>query len=58
METSAARNVSEAQIEEASARQKVTFVMENCQRVASEIEKKEADIVRLVEEAQRQGRCQ
>lgn len=52
METSAARNVSEAQIEEASARQKVTFVMENCQRVASEIEKKEADIVRLVEEAQ------
>ena len=26
--------------------------MENCQRVASEIEKKEADIVRLVEEAQ------
>ena len=29
METSAARNVSEAQIEEASARQKVTFVMEN-----------------------------
>ena len=39
METSAARNVSEAQIEEASARQKVTFVIENCQRVASEIEK-------------------
>ena len=51
METSAARNVSEAQIEEASARQKVTFVLENCERVANEIEKKEADIVRLIEEA-------
>ncbi len=51
MESSAARNVSEAQIEEANARQKVSFVLENCQRVAGEIEKKEADIVRLVEEA-------
>ncbi len=51
MESSAARNLSEAQIEEASARQKVTFVLENCQRVDSEIEKKEADILRLVEEA-------
>ena len=51
MESSAARNVSEAQIEEANARQKVAFVQENCQRVASEIEKKENDILRLVEEA-------
>lgn len=51
MESSAARNVSEAQIEEANARQKVSFVLENCQRVAGEIEKKDADILRLVEEA-------
>ncbi len=51
MESSAARNVSEAQIEEAAARQKVMFVQENCTRVAAEIEKKENDILRLVEEA-------
>ena len=51
MESSAVRNVSEAQIEEANARQKVTFVVENCQRVAAEIKKKEADILRLIEEA-------
>lgn len=51
MESSAVRNVSEVQIEEANARQKVTFVVENCQRVAAEIEKKEADILRLIEEA-------
>lgn len=51
MESSAVRNVSEAQIEEANARQKVTFVVENCQRVAAEIEKKKADILRLIEEA-------
>ena len=51
MESSAARNVSEAQIEEANARQKVTFVLENCQRVEAEIEKKETDILRLIEEA-------
>ncbi|MDD6195276.1 MAG: chromosome segregation protein SMC [Lachnospiraceae bacterium] len=51
MESSAARNVSEAQIEEANARQKVTFVQENCRRVEAEIEKKETDILRLIEEA-------
>ncbi len=51
MESSAARNVSEAQIEEANAKQRVTFILENCERLDGEIQKKEADIVRLVEEA-------
>ncbi len=51
METSAVRNVSEAQIEEANARQKVAFVQENCSRVEDEIQKRENDIIRLVEEA-------
>lgn len=51
MESSAARNVSEAQIEEANARQKVEFVQENCARVSAEIEKKNADICQLIEEA-------
>jgi chromosome segregation protein len=51
MESSAVRNVSEAQIEEANAKQKVSFVLENCQRVDAEIAKKEADIVQLIEEA-------
>lgn len=51
MESSAVRNVSEAQIEEANAKQKVSFVEENCNRIANEIKKKEEDIAALIEEA-------
>ncbi|MCR5144268.1 MAG: chromosome segregation protein SMC [Lachnospiraceae bacterium] len=51
MESAAVRNVSEVQIEEANAKQKVVFVEENCARIAAEIKKKEDDIVALVEEA-------
>ncbi len=52
MEGSASRSLSEAQIEESSARQKVEFVAENCARVEAEIAKREADIKLLVADAQ------
>ncbi len=51
MESSASRNVSEAQIEEANARQKVTFVLENRNRIIAEIEKTQQAIEQLVSEA-------
>ncbi len=51
METSASRSLSEAQIEESSARQKVEFVAENCARVEAEIAKRESDIKLIVADA-------
>ena len=51
METAAARHVSEVQIEEASARQKVTFVEENLDRIVSELTKNQTDIDALSKEA-------
>ncbi len=52
LESSAARSLSEAQIEESSARQKVDFVTENCNRVAAEIAKRDADIESLYADAE------
>ena len=50
METSATRNLSEAQIEEANARQKVGFVDENIKRLEVDIEKCNNDLVSLDEQ--------
>lgn len=47
MESSAARNLSEAQIEEANARQKVGFVDENIERLNADIEKCNSDLTEL-----------
>ncbi|MCR5545178.1 MAG: chromosome segregation protein SMC [Lachnospiraceae bacterium] len=47
METSANRNVAEVQVEEASARQKVTFVDENLTRVENELQKDQRDLADL-----------
>ena len=44
METSANRNVAEVQVEEASARQKVTFVEENLTRIEGELAKDKKDL--------------
>ena len=51
METSVNRTMSEVQIEEANARQKVDFVQQNIDRINSEIEKADADIASLKENA-------
>ncbi|MBE5909538.1 chromosome segregation protein SMC [Pseudobutyrivibrio sp.] len=51
METSVNRTMSEVQIEEANARQKVDFVQQNIDRVLSEIEKDDADIASIKENA-------
>ncbi len=51
METSVNRTMSEVQIEEANARQKVDFVQENVNRVTAEIEKCVSDIASLKENA-------
>lgn len=51
MESSAVRNLSEAQIEEASSREKVNHILADCERVAAEIAKKDEEITRLIEEA-------
>lgn len=51
METTATRNVSEIQIEEANASQKVEFVCENISRVQGEIDKNEADVKELLEKS-------
>ena len=51
METSVNRTISEVQIEEANARQKVDFVQQNLDRVMSEIEKCDSDIASLKENA-------
>jgi chromosome segregation protein len=48
METSVARNVSEIQIEEANAKQKVTFAEENLNRILSEIAKTEYEMKELL----------
>ncbi len=50
METSATRNLSEAQIEEANARQKVGFVDENINRLEADINKLNNDLVSLDEQ--------
>ncbi|SFH62147.1 condensin subunit Smc [Pseudobutyrivibrio sp. OR37] len=52
METSVNRTMSEVQIEEANARQKVDFVQQNLDRVLSEIEKCDSDIANIKENAQ------
>ena len=52
METAAARHVSEVQIDEANADQKVAFVLENRDRIAAELEKNQADIDGLAQEAE------
>ncbi|MBR4707554.1 MAG: chromosome segregation protein SMC, partial [Pseudobutyrivibrio sp.] len=51
METSVNRTMSEVQIEEANARQKVEFLQQNLDRVLSEIEKCESDIASIKENA-------
>ena len=51
METSVNRTMSEVQIEEANARQKVEFVQQNLDRVLSEIEKCDSDIASIKENA-------
>ena len=51
METSVNRTMSEVQIEEANARQKVEFVQQNIDRVLSEIEKCDGDIASIKENA-------
>ena len=51
MEQTASRQMSEVQIEEANARQKVSFVEENLSRVNSEIEKDDLNIKNLEEES-------
>ncbi|MCR5415438.1 MAG: chromosome segregation protein SMC [Pseudobutyrivibrio sp.] len=51
METSIARNMSEVQIEEANARQKVEFVQENINRIMDEIAKCDADIASIKDNA-------
>lgn len=48
METSVARNVSEIQIEEANAKQKVTFAEENLNRIITEIAKTEYEMKELL----------
>ena len=50
METSATRNLSEAQIEEANARQKVGFVDENINRLEVDIDKCNNDLISLDEQ--------
>ncbi len=50
METSASRNLSEAQIEEANAKQKVTFVADNIERVVAEIDRCNNDLQNLDEQ--------
>lgn len=52
METSVNRTMSEVQIEEANARQKVEFVEQNLTRVISELEKCDNDIATIKENAQ------
>ena len=51
MEQTASRQMSEVQIEEANARQKVTFVDENLSRVNAEIEKDDANLKNLESES-------
>ncbi len=51
METSVNRTMSEVQIEEANARQKVEFVQQNVDRIVSEIRKCESDIESIKENA-------
>ena len=51
MEQTASRQMSEVQIEEANARQKVTFVDENLTRINAEIEKDENSLKNLEEES-------
>ena len=53
METSATRNLSEAQIEEANARQKVGFVDENIKRLEADIEKCNNDLEGLDEQTKK-----
>lgn len=50
MESSAARNMSEAQIEEANVRQQVGFVDENINRLNADIDKCKEDLYKLEEE--------
>ncbi len=51
MEQTASRQMSEVQIEEANARQKVTFVDENLARVTAEIEKDDNNLKNLEQES-------
>ena len=51
MEQTASRQMSEVQIEEANARQKVTFVDENLARVTAEIEKDDTNLKKTGETA-------
>ena len=51
METSVNRTMSEVQIEEANARNKVDFVQQNIDRIVAEIEKSQGDIESLNENA-------
>ncbi len=51
METSSSRTLSEIQIEEANARQKVEFADENINRLLSEIDKDNSNIASLLDEA-------
>ncbi len=51
MEQTASRQMSEVQIEEANARQKVTFVDENLERVNAEIEKDDVNLKNLEDES-------
>ncbi|MCR4611207.1 MAG: chromosome segregation protein SMC [Lachnospiraceae bacterium] len=53
METSATRNMSEAQIDEANARQQVGFVDENINRLNADIEKCDNDLKQLDEQTKK-----
>ena len=50
-EKEASGEVSRVQLDEAGARQKVSFVMENLERIAAEIQKHQDDIQKLIQEA-------
>ncbi|MCR4675519.1 MAG: chromosome segregation protein SMC [Lachnospiraceae bacterium] len=52
METSANRTVAEVQVEEASARQKVTFVDENLSRIENELSKDQKDLADLDQQSE------
>lgn len=51
MEESAAKNVSEIQLEEANIRQKTEFVLENLERIHGEVERLDNELVKIKEDA-------